>query len=373
MKRLCMLVLGTWALVAAQPAHAQIFGFFKKSPPPLPPAQRVAALITTVKSETDERKRVNAVEELREFDTKSFPEIVPVLVDAAKSDSKASVRSEAVNSLVRIRPISTIAGQAIEHAAQHDDNWRNRMSAQAALMRYRLAGYSSPPPTPQPPQPPTPQAKGPAGKQPAQTSEPPLNDPPQILYYDQNGNRIPAPKELKGPIIKAPTPAVPTSNPKKTPTATFIPPPAASTGEPPLATPMVTSPPAALAPNLAPSFGPPTIAPPTSQGPVLAPSVTAPPITGPSLVPAPMLAPPTSTGPAVTEPTFRPVDRATVNRINPPINPQRAPVAPPTSGPSLDLPPMPITGTPSIPSAGPNLTPAPLVPPTGTSSGPAPF
>jgi hypothetical protein len=364
MKRLCMLVLGTWALIGAQPAHAQIFGFFKKSPPPLPPAQRVTALITTVKSDTDERKRVNAVEELREFDTKSFPEIVPVLVDAAKSDTKASVRSEAVNSLVRIRPISTIAGQAIEHAAQHDDNWRNRMSAQAALMRYRLAGYSSPPPTPQP----APQAKGPAGKQPAQTSEPPLNDPPKILYYDQNGKQIPAPKELKGPIIQVPTPAVPTSNPKKTPAATFIPPAPASTGEPPLATsPMVVSPPATLAPNLAPSIGPPTVTP------VLTPSVTAPPITGPSLVPAPIVAPPTSNEPAVAEPTFRPVDRATVNRINPPINPQRAPVAPPSSGPSLDLPPMPITGAPSIPSAGPSLTPAPLVPPPGTSSGPAPF
>ncbi len=65
------------------------------------------------------------------FDVKPFPEIVAVLAESAQRDPSAYVRSEAVSSLVRIRPVSPVAGQAIEFAASKDDNWKNRMNAQA--------------------------------------------------------------------------------------------------------------------------------------------------------------------------------------------------------------------------------------------------
>ena len=181
MFRRCMLIvgaLGVWAILGAEPAHAQLFGnWFRKSPPPPPPAQRVSELVGIVRTDSDERKRTSAVEELRNFDTKAFPEIVPVLAEAAIKDTKPGVRAEAINSLVRIRPISNIAGQAIEGASQHDEYWRNRMSAQTALVRYRMAGYVSPPTPPPAPTPPQ-NAKGtpPAVKPPPQTGEPPLAD-----------------------------------------------------------------------------------------------------------------------------------------------------------------------------------------------------
>ena len=44
--------------------------------------------------------------ELRQFDTKAFPDIVPILADVLRTDAKASVRLEAAQSLARIRPVS---------------------------------------------------------------------------------------------------------------------------------------------------------------------------------------------------------------------------------------------------------------------------
>ena len=314
MKRLILLAIAAWCLAGTAPAQAQIFNIFRKAPPPPPPAQRVPQLIGIVKSDPDESKRISAVQELRDHDTKAFPDIVPILADVAKNDAKAGVRAEAINSLVRIRPISALAGQAIEKAAAGDETWKNRMSAQASLVRYRLAGYSSPPAPPQVPARTTSQPKNAP-----QSQEPPLNDAPPtkedgpIYYYDSNGKQIPAPPNIDRPIIRVPAP---------TPT---------------------------------PSFAPPVLQPtPRTPQPT---TTTAP-------IPAPTLLPPTA--PNVSEPVFR--------AVNPPINavpvvpsltltPPRPPVAippmptaePKLQGPSLDLP--------TIPN-GPVLSPAPpqLVP-----------
>jgi hypothetical protein len=368
-----MLILGAlavWAVLGAAPAQAQIFSWnpFRKSPPPVPPAQRVSQLIVAVRTDTDERKRVAAVEELRNFDTKAFPEIVPVLAEAAEKDTKPAVRAEAVNSLVRIRPVSNIAGQAIEAAAQHDENWRNRMSAQTALVRYRMAGYVAP--TPPPPTPPTQNAKtsAPAPKQPtlpAQTGEPPLNDAPPIVYYDQFGKRIAAPKEL-GPVIPAPTvPAVPTSNPRTQP--------------PPVS--MIPSPYAPPAPTFTPPMVPPPIAAPLAipQLPTPAnPPVIAPPVVAPPFVAPPVFAP-TLREPEASEPTFRPINSANPTRTptlpalpTPPVLPSptvpNTPAAPLT-GPSLDFP-MPLTPVPPSPTVP---APMPLTPQPAPTGGPAPF
>ena len=207
MKRLCVLLICLWLGMESGSAQAQIFfNPFRKAPPPPPPAERVGQLVSIIKSDPDERKRTLAVEEIRDFDTKAFPEIVPILADVAQNDAKPGVRAEAVSSLVRIRPVTQIAGQAIEHAAAKDDHWRNRMNAQAALVRYRLAGYSS-----------SAAARNDAKPTaPNQSQEPPTNDRPPIIYYDQNGKVIPAPKNVQPPPFAKggiPVNGTPTSNP----------------------------------------------------------------------------------------------------------------------------------------------------------------
>ena len=74
------------------PAQAQ---FFHKRPRPIP-AQRVPELILILKTETDERRRGAAAEELRDYDARTFTEIVPVLIDVLHTDRKVGVRIEAL-------------------------------------------------------------------------------------------------------------------------------------------------------------------------------------------------------------------------------------------------------------------------------------
>lgn len=129
-------ILPAWAA----PAHGQLFSRKTKANP----IQRVPALIVALKTETDDRKRANAADELGTFDSKAFPEIVPVLVEVVQSDAKANVRYEAVSSLAGLRPVSPAAGMALEKAASADDSWKVRWHAKSALVKYRLAGYSTP-------------------------------------------------------------------------------------------------------------------------------------------------------------------------------------------------------------------------------------
>jgi hypothetical protein len=161
MKRLQVLLVLLAVPAFAAPAPAQFF--FKKSRPT--PAQRVPELILILKTETDERKRAHAAEELREYDAKTFAEIVPVLIDVLHNDKNSSVRFEALNSLSRLRPVTQAAGQAIEHAAGSDDSLRIRLQAKSALLKYHLAGYSNA------------NKSEPSVFQPT-TQEPPLSEPP---------------------------------------------------------------------------------------------------------------------------------------------------------------------------------------------------
>ncbi len=195
MKRLPALLLILLALAWVAPAPAQLI-FTKK--PKVNPTQRVPELILTVKVDPDERKRAHAAEELRDYDTATFTEIVPVLVDVLKSDKKMSVRLEALGSLAKIRPVSTLAGQAIEKAAADDESIRVRLQARTALPKYHLAGYTSkksdPAPakkkqTDEPPVGPTivdkapppsntfPRPLPPGVATPAKTTEPPMQGP----------------------------------------------------------------------------------------------------------------------------------------------------------------------------------------------------
>lgn len=138
----CRLVLAIVTLaVLAVPAPAGIFG--KKTTKP-DPKNRVPELIVIVKTDKDESKRADAAEELRQYDPKTFADIVPVLIDVLFNDPKPSVRVEAAQSLGKLRPVSMEAGWALEQALAKDASMKVRLQARSSLLQYHWAGYRSP-------------------------------------------------------------------------------------------------------------------------------------------------------------------------------------------------------------------------------------
>jgi hypothetical protein len=133
-----------------------------------------------VKGDKDERQRVAAAAELRQFEGNSFPEIAFVLMDVLQSDSAASVRLEAAVSLARLRPSTQEAQQALQQAAAKDGSLRVRMQARTSLMFYHV---SNTPKKSEPQGPILPTTPAPA---PAPTVTPtqgfaPINQPPTGL------------------------------------------------------------------------------------------------------------------------------------------------------------------------------------------------
>jgi hypothetical protein len=157
------------------------------------PAKRVPALITTLKTDPDEKKRSAAAQELRSFDPAAFPDIIPVLIEAAQADPKAGVRMEAVNSLAKLRPVSQQVGQVLEQVVEKDTSMRVRLHARSLLVQYHLSGYRSPK-----------NVEGPAlGTPPGvKTEEPPLADPPVgvpgTAPVQQSGRLTPVPQPATG-------------------------------------------------------------------------------------------------------------------------------------------------------------------------------
>jgi len=144
MKKCIALLLATAAfavMTPESPAQLQLFGAKKNK---TPPQQRVPELIVALKHEKDSHKRADAAEELRQFDLKDFPEIVPVLIDSLQSDPVANVRIEAATSLGRLRPISAEAGMALEASSANDPNLLVRGQATISLAYYKLCGYKAP-------------------------------------------------------------------------------------------------------------------------------------------------------------------------------------------------------------------------------------
>ncbi len=117
-------------------------GIFRKTPKP-DPNERYPALIQTLKSDPDDRKRADAAEELKDADPRAFPELLPALIEALQKDSSTSVRVEAAYALGKIRPITQQAGFALEQALAKDEAIRVRLAARSALWQYHLAGYRS--------------------------------------------------------------------------------------------------------------------------------------------------------------------------------------------------------------------------------------
>jgi hypothetical protein len=131
------------------------------------PATRVPNLIMTLRADQDDHKREKAAQELRNFDSGQFPEIVPNLIETAHNDPKSGVRMEAVTTIGKLRPVSQQAGLALEQVIDKDSSMRVRLHARSVLVQYYLAGYRSSK---------TDEAPTLNNK----TGEPPLADPPGI-------------------------------------------------------------------------------------------------------------------------------------------------------------------------------------------------
>jgi hypothetical protein len=163
MKSSRLLLVAVVLEFSATSAFAGIFSFGKKEKPD--PAMRVPELLATLKENKDEHKRVLALDELRQYDAAAFPAMVPAVIDVLLHDPKPGVRSEAAETLSKLRPVSQPAGQALEQAQSKDASMRVRMQARYALLQYHWAGYKSP--------------KKPDGML-TQSDEPPLADKPLV-------------------------------------------------------------------------------------------------------------------------------------------------------------------------------------------------
>lgn len=113
---------------SAFPAQAQLFARKVRLN-----GMQVPELIVVVRTDTDERKRLAAIEQLRESDVKAFPDIVPNLIEVMLHDPRYTVRMEAMHSLVKIRPMTQQVGQALQQTAAHDENWRVRMQTRTQI------------------------------------------------------------------------------------------------------------------------------------------------------------------------------------------------------------------------------------------------
>ena len=134
---LVLIVVPTFAL----PVPAGLFDRRPKANP----AQRVPLLVGQVKTEPDERKRQAAAEELRQYDPRAFPEIIPVLIDVLQNDVAAGVRLQALHSVSSFRPVSQEVGEALERAQASDKSLRVRLQARTTLISYHWSGYHSGP------------------------------------------------------------------------------------------------------------------------------------------------------------------------------------------------------------------------------------
>jgi hypothetical protein len=166
--------------------------FFSKHAKPNP-AERVPELLNTIKTSQDERNRSSAVEELRQYDPATFPQMIPVLLEILAKDAKPGVRSEAADTLSKLRPVSQQVGKALEQAQSQDPSMRVRMQARYSLLHYHWSGYRSA------------KKNEPPG---LETNEPPLAAPP-VITTTQPGPRLTSSTSMKqaseGPQLVPPS------------------------------------------------------------------------------------------------------------------------------------------------------------------------
>ena len=165
-------------MLVALPVDA---GIFKRNPKP-DPVKRVPELIAVLKTDREEKNRIAAAEELRNYDVKRFNEIVPALLLASEQDSSSSVRIEAIYSLGKIRPISQQVGDTLTKIMHNDQVIRVRVAARSTLWQYHILGYRS-------------SKIGPDALL-NQSKEPPLAEPINSSSEKLNNSYSPLPKQI---------------------------------------------------------------------------------------------------------------------------------------------------------------------------------
>jgi hypothetical protein len=205
MRRLLVVCL----LLAVMVGQASAGIFSKKNKPS--PNERVPELLNIVKTDGDEHKRSAAAEELRQYDPKQFPTIVPTLIDVLGNDPKPSVRSEAAQTLGKLRPVSKDVGMALEQSVAKDTSMRVRLQARSALLQYHWHGYhggkETGPALTQSPEPPLapPQASPPPAPQSPPRIEPKPVAPPAKATPANNSNG-PQPLPQGPPLVPTEVP-----------------------------------------------------------------------------------------------------------------------------------------------------------------------
>lgn len=205
-------------LALASPSQA---GLFRKTVKP-DPATHVPELIEILKSSKDEKARASAASELRDFDAKVFPDLLPALTETLANDPSSTVRADAAESIGKVRPISLQAGYALEQAIAHDKSTFVRASSRWAIAQYRLLGYFG----------------GKTDLTSLQTAEPPLAT--STSTRATAGGTIlrptPAPVPVNGPVMPPSGPPLPPNSESLAPKVN------PQTGEPPLEEPGRTAP-----------------------------------------------------------------------------------------------------------------------------------
>jgi hypothetical protein len=251
------------ALAAPPAAAADLpnFGIFRKKPKP-EAAGKAKSLVATLQADPDEKKRVQAAEELRTVDPRTNPDVVPALIGALQKDPSTAVRTEAVDSIGRMKPVSPTAAVALETALQSDPDPKVREAIKAALWQYHLNGYRTPPT---------------GGSLATQTNEPPFSRPvatPKPGTGAADGPFRPItnsvgkgavyyPPTAEPPIAKPQPPAAPKADPRAVvpPTPSILPPPLPATAVP---EPTTAKPAAPAVPTGSPTPLPTIPAPPTT-------------------------------------------------------------------------------------------------------------
>ena len=206
-------------LALASPTQA---GLFRKTVKP-DPATHVPALIEILQTSKDEKARAAAASELREYDAKVYPDILPTLAEALANDPSSSVRAEAAESIGKVRPISLQAGYALEQAIAHDKNVIVLASARWAIAQYRFLGYF---------------VSGKTDLTTLQSAEPPLatSTSSKVTAGGTVLRPTPAPVPVSGPVMPPSGPPIPPNSESLAPKVD------PGTGEPPLAEPGRASP-----------------------------------------------------------------------------------------------------------------------------------
>lgn len=200
MPRIVLLLAGGVLLVALEGAWAGP-GLLKKRPD----ATRIPALMETLQSDPDEKKRKAAAEELSRADSRLYPEVASALVVALQKDTAATVRAEAAAALGQLGHVFAIAGQALEEAADRDPSFAVRLAAKRTLWEYHLMGY---------------RGAQPADTGLAQTEEPPLASP-------AGPRNVAAVVRVSAPVTRPPEPRIPPlpERPVATPSVPVVTPP----------------------------------------------------------------------------------------------------------------------------------------------------